>query len=909
MIRRLLRPWTRRAESELDDEIRTYVDLLTAEKQNSGMPAEQARRAALIEAGGLEQVKEEVRDVRYGAWLETLWRDVRYTARTLSMNPRFTMLAIVSLAIGIGLNSAIFNAINAVILRPLPYEGANRVFAIGRLAENGEVAGLTPANYVEWQRQNRVFEFMAAVWPFHRNQGRYILTADGREPVGIQVMRVSASFFDVLGTPPAMGRGFLPEENQPGSRSVIVSHEVWTRHLQSSPTIIGHDIQLDGATYKVVGVLPKEFRYHLGFWGEVDAWVPDPFDGLPRANTLTGGLRPMARLKPGVTHEQARAELASIARALERLHPRENEGIRLGMAPANEWMVGAGSQTLYLLMGAVVLVLLIACANLANLLLGRAATRQREIAIRTAIGAGRGRLIRQLLTESIVLSISGGVLGLLLAHATASALPHILPEKLFRLADANLDVRVLAFTFFVSVATGILFGLAPALTASRVDVIDALKATAHSASSSRSGSRLRGSLVVVQVALSLILLAGAGLMLNSLWRLYQIELGFRPQNLVFVPTLLAPVPPFAKDIGYKPMAPGNPTLRRFYAPQPAARLYTQRVLENLRRIPGVTSAAAGVFAIPFWGGGRMPFRREDQPSLAPQQQQRQIADVAGVTDGYFETLGIPLLHGRGFDASDHAGMKVAVVSKELAASMWGNTEAAIGKRIRLDKFGLFEIVGVAPYVRRHAQPRIQVQIHVPEWHVWEESYPELLIGTRMQGNFFIRGSAGLEQLRGSIKKAIRDVDPSQPVDEMMTMTEVVGQAFGPWRSYLRLLGLFAAVALLLSAIGVYGVVAYTVAKRTPELGIRIALGADTTSVLRLVMSRGISLALCGVVIGAVASSWLTRYLKTWLYGVEATDPITFSVVAVFLMLVAAFACYLPARRAALMNPASSLRAE
>jgi putative ABC transport system permease protein len=601
--------------------------------------------------------------------------------------------------------------------------------------------------------------------------------------------------------------------------------------------------------------------------------------------------------------------MAVIARSLERLHPRENKDLALGMAPAATWMVGTGDRSLLLLMGAVGVVLLIACANVANLLLGRASARQREMAVRAAIGAGRGRLIRQLLTESLLLSVAGGCLGLVLAYGTVNALPHILPEKVFRLEEANVDLSVLVFTLTVSIVTGILFGLAPALASARTDVIHALKAAGHTVSHARRGSRLRNALVVVQIALSLVLLAGAGLLLNTLWRLQSVHLGFRPDNVYVISCTLPPTAPYVTDLGFKRVAPANPTVRRHYAPENAAKVFAERVVENLKKVPGVNSAGAAVFASPFISSNRTPFRLETQPSLTPEQSSRQMANVAGITEDYLEVLGIPVLHGRGIQRSDRGGLPVAIVSNALARSIWGDSQAAIGQRIALDSNTLFEIVGVVGDVRQWAVPRNGEYIYVPEWHIWEPTYVELTLPFRFTSYFLVSTRTDINQLRPLLQKSIREIEPGQPVEEIKAVPELIATAFGPWRSYVSLLAGFAVVALLLSAVGVYGVISYNVAKRTQEIGLRMALGATPKDILRLIITRGFYLAMAGIVVGAVAAYWLTQVIETLLYGVKRTDPVTFTCVAMVLLATALFACYLPARHAAQLNPATSLRSE
>lgn len=918
----------KKLDREIDEELRFHIERRTERYLRSGLSPEEARRKALDRFGSVEAVREAVRQIELGA-IETIWQDVRYGARTLAKSPGFTAVAVLSLALGIGLNSAIFSAINAVMLRPLPFKDPERIVSIGEASQTtGRPGGINPVNYLEWERQNQVFESMAVVFPFFHNNGRYVLMV-GDNPVRVTARRVSASFFQqVLGVQPALGRGFLPEEDEPGVRVVVLSHELWRGPFASDPAVVGRDIALDDGSYRVVGVLPPGFRSPLGERGEVDFWLPNPFDAVAKTSRNAYGFGPMARLKPGVTLEQARAEMEVIAKSLERLYPKENKGIRLAAIPLHDSWTRRARPVLQLLLGAVGLVLLIACANVASLLLGRASARQREIAIRSAMGAARPRLVRQLLTESLLLSGAGGAAGLTLALWSANLLNRILPDRMFRLDEASLDPRVLGFTLAISVVTGLLFGLAPALAASKVDIVDVLKAAGRTASENRGGLRLRNSLVVVQMALSLVLLAGAGLMIKSLWKLYRIELGFNPGHVLTLHCWMTPTPPRLTELVFQPASPGSSTQRRYYVPNAPARQFAERVVERLEKLPGVKSAAGAVYGIPFMRNTAVRFRMEGQASLPPEQARRQAAILSAITPGFFPTLAIPLAEGRLFDERDRANTpRVAIISQTMVKTFWPQTPSVIGQRIQIGQpwegpaGQPYEIVGVAADVRRGPQALARdtsgmageqvsgAHMYIPEAQSWESSYSELALLGRLDFHFLLRTQSDPVALAPAVRQAIREVDPEQPVEQVVTMDDRISEAFGPWRSTMLLLGLFAGVAVLLAAIGIYGVISYSVSQRTHEIGVRMALGAGRGEVLRLMMKGGVRLALTGILIGSVAAYWLTRLIAAQLFEVTVADPLTFSAVALVLLGVAMLACYLPARRAAALDPMAALRCE
>jgi len=895
-------------DREIDEELRFHIETRIERYIQTGMTPEQARRKALDRFGNFEQIRQAVREIDLGT-IESVWQDVRYAARTLAKSPGFTATALLSLALGIGLNTAIFSAINAVLLRPLPYKDPERIVYIGQTADGERIpSGINPVNFLEWEKQNHVFDAMAAVFPFHHNFGRYVLITGG-EPVPIKSLRVGAKFFDVVGVQPTLGRGFLPEEDKPGTRAVVLSHRLWRRQFASDPAVVGRDIMLDDAGYRVVGVMPRGFRYlNLSTQrGDVDLWLSNPFDAIPRTNLESYGFRPIARLKPGISINEARAEMQVISRSLEREYPKENKGITLAAVPLLEAWAGQDRPHLVLLLGAVGLVLLIACANVANLLMARAGARKQEFAMRAALGAGRPRLVRQLLTESLLLGFAAGTAGLILALGSSSLLKKFFPD-LYRLDEASIDPQVLGFTLLISALTSVVFGLVPAMTSSKVDIVDALKGAGRN-TYNQVGSRIRKALVVVQVALSLVLLSACGLMINSLWRLYDLKLGFDAENLLTVQMVASPVDPLVKDLGFKYESPGSSDKRRYYAPTAAATRFAERMVERFEKLPGVKSAAAADFSLPFVRGLNSSFRKEGQVSLSPEEERKQLIFLSAVTPAYFRTMEIRLIQGRAFDLRDGENAPgVAIISQSTAREFGGQGQSVIGQRIRIDSPEQpFEIVGISADVRMWPNEESFAHAYIPESQSWDASYSELALGARLQFQFVLRAQSESGALGAAVRNAVRELNPQQPVDEILTMKEVLANDFGPWRSSMVLFGFFAALAVLLSAIGIYGLVSYSVAQRTHEIGIRMAMGAGRGDVLRLVMKNGLLLAAVGIVLGSGAAYWLTRLIANQLYGVTPTDPVTFASVALALLAVALLACYLPARRAASLDPMAALR--
>jgi putative ABC transport system permease protein len=810
--------------------------------------------------------------------MRTLWQDVRYGARAMRANPGFTLVAVVALALGVGANTAIFSVVNAVLLRPLQYPNAERAVVIQELNQEGRRVQVTPSNFLDWREQATVFEHMAAILTRPAN------LAVGDEAERIDFAMTSADFFDVFGVRPSAGRFFLPEEEKAGHTPVVVlSHALWQRRFGADPSVVGKSVMLDGAAYEVVGVAPEGFSYP----DRTEVWVP-PFARVPTLSAQQdvagargfGFLSAVALLKRGETLEHARAEMETITARLRQQYPDSNSKRFDRVETLHEHLVGESSRALLLLLGAVALVLLIACANVANLLLARAAGRQKEMAVRVALGATRLRLVRQLLVESVLLALLGGAAGLLLGWWGVDLLKGLLPAEFPRVADIGVDPRVLGFTLLVSCATGLAFGLAPALQFTRPDVHGALKESARGSTGGARGGRLRNLLIVSEVALSLVLLVGAGLLFRSFLTLRSVELGFRPQSLLTFRL--------------------SPSGGRFQTNAQFTDFY-RGVAERVAVLPGVESVGF-INTLPLVKGptsgiqfeGRPPLRRDQRPSV----------NYRSVSPDYFRAAGIAVVQGRVPGERDAANAPpVLVVNQALARRDFPN-EDPVGKRISYgtgpDGQPIWkEIVGVVADVRSEEPGR----------EAAPEIYASYLQDPFGGVSYVVRTSAEPESLAPGVREAVRALDKAQPVAEVRTMEQLVGQSFAQPRFNSLLLGLFACMALLLAAAGIYGVMSYAVTQRTHEIGIRIALGAQGRDVLRLVVGRGMLLALAGVGLGLAAALALTRLMSGLLYGVTATDPLTFAGVALLLSVVALLASYVPARRATKVDPMVALRYE
>jgi putative ABC transport system permease protein len=802
--------------------------------------------------------------------METLIQDVRYGVRMMRKRPGFTAVVVLTLALGIGANTAIFSVVNAVLLRPLPYRNAERLVWVGgniRGGTNG--ASVSPPDYLDYRAQNTVFEEFAASTSVPNAVN---LTGAG-EPERLTGSRVTANYFRAFGVEPALGRAFGAEEERAGPAPVaVLSDGLWKRRFGGDPSVVGKTLTLDGKAVTVVGIAPPEFQYPAG----AELWLPLDSDDPDMKIRPAHFLRPIGLLKPGVTIEQARAETDLIARRLEELYPESNKGWSLTLIPLQEQVVGDVRTSLWVLLGAVGFVLLIACANVSNLMLARAAARRRELALRTALGASRWRVARQQLTESVLLALAGGALGLLLAWWGVDVLAALGAGDIPRTRDIGVDGRVLAFTAALSVLTGLAFGLLPALRASRPDLNEVLKDAGRGTSGPGRG-RVRAALVVSEIALALTLLAGAGLLVKSFVGLRRVNPGFDPANVLTLRIDLARA--------------------RYAKPEQAAAFFGE-LQRRVAALPGV-EAAGMVTELPLSGQPNdMYFYVAGRP---PQTADQKVtADFRRVNQDYFRAMRIPLLRGRGFTEQEVAGAAGVVVVNETLARNFFPDEDPLGKHLVIDfgKAEEFEIVGVAGDVRHRSL----------EGEVYQMMYlPTLRVG---RTNLVVRTtSPDPLALASAVRGEVAAVDRDQPVSAVRTMEEVVSGSVAQQRFRTLLLAAFAGVALLLAGVGIYGVIAYSVTHRTHEIGIRMALGAGAADILKMVVGQGMALALAGVAVGLLAALALTRVLSSLLFGVTATDAATFAAVSLLIAAVALLACLVPARRATKVDPMVALRYE
>ncbi len=814
--------------------------------------------------------------------MENLWQDVRYGLRMLLKTPGVSIVATIALALGIGANTAIFSVVNAVLLRPLPFPNSERLMNLWETdSQRGlERGSASYPNFADWREQNHVFERMAS---FH--VGDFIMTGRG-DPARLQGGVVNADLFSLLGVAPILGREFLPQEDKPGNagRVIMLSQALFEKRFNSDSSVVNQSVTLDGKSYTVVGVMPRVFEFPVqndpvDFWTTVagDAEGKEPITGQRGAHYM----HVIGRLKPDVTQERAQAEMNTIAARLEKQYPDTNTRKGISVEPTLLAIVGDIRPALLILLGAVGCVLLIACANVANLLLARAMTRHKEMAIRSALGASRTRVLRQLLTESVLLSLAGGALGLLLAVWWADVLVALGKEDIPRAMQVGLDWRVLGFTMIVSVATGLVFGIVPALHSSKSQLTESLKEGGRGSGEGARRNRIRGVLVVAELAIAVVLLVSAGLLIQSLWRLRQVSPGFNSQNVL---TFSVSLP----DVKY-------PTEKQsqFY----------QDLIQRVESIPGVQSASAVLplplsgdrFSLSFETEGR-PVAKADQPS----------ADFFIAAPGYFRAMGVPLLKGRDFsDRDQHKSTQVIIVTETFAQQFFPN-EDPIGKRVKPgistydgEKAAMREIVGVVGDIRNrslNAAPK-------PAYYAPQTQTPF------SQMTLVVRTANAPHGLIPAVTRVVGSLDQDLPVFSIKTLDEYLAASIAAPRFNTTLLGVFAAVALVLTIVGLYGVMSYSVAQRTNEIGIRMALGAQTSDVLSLIVAQGFKLVLAGLAIGLSGAFALTRLISSLLFGVGTRDPLTFAAVAGVLALVAVIACYVPARRATKVDPLIALRYE
>ena len=877
-VRRLFRLPIRRRdlmEQELEDEIALHVEMRVEQLVRRGMPPEEAKREALRRFGSMEDARRELFQaareresrIRMREWADDLRQDLGFAMRAMLKNPGFTAAVVLTLALGIGASSTMFTVVDAVLLRPMGFAQPERLAMVSELTPEGKPQDHTSAaNLFAWREQSRSFQALAA-WA---DRDR-ILTGGG-DPEELRTRVTTGNYFALLGARPLLGRTYT--ESEEAEEVVVLSHRLWQRRFGGDPAVVGRTITLNDQPTRILGVMPAD----IASVGEKpELWAPVELDPEWRGRFLLV----VGRLRPGATLEQARTEMSTIGRRLGEAFPESNKGWGTHVASLSDAVSGAVGPALLVLLGAVGFVLLIACANVANLLLSRAASRRKEIAVRRALGATRGRLTRQLLTESLALSALAGTLGLLMAVGGTRLLVLRLPPELAlpRLDEVGVDMRIVAITAGASLLIGMIFGLAPAFFGSSVRAGETLREAARGTTGGRERGRARSALVVAEVALALMLLTGAGLLARSFQKLAAIDTGVRAERVL--------------------TARMAARAARYQQPD-AQRALAGELLERLEAVPG--TEAVGIVSpwLPLTGQkSGMGYQRDDRPRAAAGEEPG--ADIRVVGGDYHRAMGIPLLAGRAFDARETESSPDVVLVNEALARRDYPGENPVGKRITVEWYDTLraEIVGVVGSVRETgpaADP-------APAIYIPYAKRPDDVF------HLVARTTGDPEALAGAVREMVRSVDPNQPVTEIRTLEQVAGEAVARPRLYLLLLGGFAALALLLAAIGLYGVIAYSVTQRRPEIGVRVALGASRADVLRLIVGQGMRLTAAGLVAGLVGALALTRLMESLLFGVDATDPLTLAATAILLAGVALAATWLPARRAAGTDPMTALRAE
>ena len=890
VVFRLRTLFDRRAiEREIDDELRFHLEMEASARQRGGLDSAAARTEAARLFGGVERTKDELRDARGGNGLENTIKDVRYAVRALRRNPGFTSVAVLTLALGIGANTALFSVVNGVLLRPLPYPEPERLVSIRNIwGENrnllSAVESVSPAEYFDYRDRMTAFESFGVYTPLTLS-----LTGDG-EPERLAAAAMSASVFQTLGVVPAAGRVFSATEDVPGVRVAVLGHGLWQRRFAGSRDIVGRTVLINGTATTVVGVMPEGFRLpeQLSETSPAQLFVPL---GLSRDSVTIRGshfLSGVARLRRGVTPTQGAADVAAVARRFPIEYPDDypaKMNFTAGALPLLDSVVGQVRPTLMVLLGAVGFVLLIACANVASLLLSRTESRRREMAVRTALGAGRGRLLRQLLVESVVLSLAGGAIGVLLASVGTKMLVALRPPNIPRLDDIGVDVRVLLFALVASSIVGVLFGLLPAVQATRLDVQSMLREGGRGNSvGGRQGARR--TLVIAEVAIALVLLVGAGLITRSFVQLMSVDPGYRVDHVLTVPIDL----PRAR----------YPDASRVIA-------FYRELSRRVAALPGV-AASGGVAGVPLVAQrGDLGINIEGRP-VAPGEQRRR-ADWQVVTPGYFKAIGMRLIRGRAIEETDlETTPGVVVINETLAKKYWPNDEP-IGKRFTLGGGagpGMVTVVGVVADVRQSslsATPEPEMYLAHTQFRFWGGG------GILSSLSLVLRTTGEPAASSRTVRREIAALDAQLPVGEFRTMEQVRGESVSQPRFLMFLFSTFSFVALAIAVIGIYGVIAYGVAQRRKEIGIRVALGARPSSVAGMVVRQGMGLAVAGIAVGLVLAFALTRFLAEFLFAVTPTDPMTLAVVAASLGLAALLASFVPARRATLTDPVEVLRAD
>jgi predicted permease len=813
--------------------------------------------------------------------MNALLQDLHYATRMLLKSPGFAAIAILTLALGIGANTALFSVVNGVLLNPLPYPHPGQLAALYGKTTGFDRAPIAYLNFLDWQRDTHSFSSMAM---YHNEDYNFTGRSEAERVSGYMI---SADFFSTLGVNPILGRTFRPEDDQLGAAPVVIlSGGFWSREFGSSPDIAGKSITLNGASYTIVGVIPSNFTFygqHRDVYTPIGQWNDPSF----RDRRIVHSSGMVGRLKPGVTLPQAKADMESISQNLAVAYPQADKGVDTLLVSMKEDMVGNVQPFLLLLLGAVGFLLLIACANVANLLLARSIGRSREFAVRAALGASHVRVIRQLLTESILLAGLGGALGLLLAFWGTKAVLGTLPGTLPRASEVSLDSRVLLFTLGVSLFAGILFGLAPALKTSRVNLQEILKESGRGSSGAR--HRLQGVFVAVEIALALVLLVGAGLMVRSLAALWRVNPGFNPSHAITFSLSL----------------PASPTTS---AAETRARL--RQFDDKMRAIPSVQAVSVTLGSRPMIHNSTEAFWIEGRPKPANDNDMNQAMFYLAES-GFEQAMGITMDHGRFITPEDNEHSPVVIVIDEVFARMYFPHEDPIGKHVNLALFGArAEIVGVAGHVKQwgldaDSKSAIEAQFYYPFMQLPEKLMPLAATGVAV----VLRTEGDPTAVMGAVRRAVEEIDPREVVYNVETMNEVVSNSFAARRLSMIFLSIFAVIALMLACVGIYGVISYLVGQRTHEIGVRVALGAQPSDVLRLVIGHGVRMALIGIAIGTGAALGLTRLMANQLFGVGVHDPLTFAGVAMLMIIVAVAACYVPARRAMKVDPIIALRYE
>jgi putative ABC transport system permease protein len=880
-LRTKLRALLRKSEveRELDEELRYHIEQQTEQNIRLGMNPEEARYAARKAFGGVEQAKERSRDARGARWIEEFWQDMRYGARMLAKNPGFTFVAALTLALGIGANTAIFSVIEAVILRPLPYQDSERLCMLWKSvpARNIEWDWTSYPTIQDWREQSRSFEDMAAIL---LPAGSEVTLQSDAGPERIQGSKVSGNFFEMLGVKPLLGRAFSDDEARRGDDVVVLSYGFWQRRFGGDGAIVGRTLHLDNRSATIIGVMPPNFQFP-----DKNAQLWLPLSGDHRWTRfqeirLADAFSALARLKPGVSIEEARAEMNAIAGRLAQQYPATDANLGVRVAPLFDQIAGAQlRRALWVLGGAVLCVLLIACSNIASLLVVRGAARRKELAVRAALGAGRWRLLRQLATENILLSLLGGLAGLLFACWALRALLSIVPEDLPRADGIAINGTALAFAFTLCLLTGVVFGLLPAAQITRGNLHSSLNESGRSASAGAGVRRARGLLVTTQFTLAIVLLAGAGLMVRSFLLLDAVKPGFDTTHLLKMTVRLPD---------------------EWYTAEARMRAFFEEAIRKIEQLPGVHGAAVGG-AVSDSFRGRVPnvsIVIEGRP--ATQAPERHVRNM--VSNGYFRVMGIPLRQGRLFSAGDHSGSPgVAVISETMARRFWPS-ESPLGKRFKEVLPGAdsewLTVIGVVGDVVTNRDGTVYPTFYNTTsqfaWWNWR---------------LVVRTESPPLELAAAVRRAVRSIDSTVPDFEITTVEQALAKLDRPRKFQTQLIGAFAVTALLPAAVGLYGLMSYLVAQRAKEIGIRVALGAQRRDVLKLIIGQGMAVALTGVLPGLAAALALTRLIKSLLFGVSATDPLTFGVIALMLLCVAFLACLVPARRAMKVDPMAALRSE